>query len=236
MKIFAIGDLHLSGEPPSKPMDVFGDMWCNHWDRIKRSWLARVTPQDVVLLAGDISWALTMEQAREDLQRLVELPGQKVLVRGNHDYWWSSLKKLNDLYAEKGLFFLQNNYCAYGDVAVCGSRSWDLPTSLEYSPEDERIFRRELLRIEMSLRAAAGYRKKVLMLHYPPLLADGVATKVSELCQRYAVDVCIYGHLHGQEYFSIGFEGWHQDTFYKLVSADSLQFELWQLDESFWTK
>ena len=226
MKIFAIGDLHLSGNPPSKPMDIFDKVWENHWEKIKKDWLEQVSAEDLVLLAGDTSWAMNVLEAREDLQRIINLPGEKIIIRGNHDYWWSTATKLKKSFGDY-LNFVQNNYYCWGNTAICGSRGWDLPNEY-YSEKDAQIFARELLRIENSLLQAqtAGLEKKILLLHYPPILLGQDFTPITELCSKYKVSQCIYGHLHGEDAFKLAFEGILDGTNYSLVSADYLGFEL----------
>ncbi len=226
MNIHAIGDLHLSGQPPRKPMSVFGADWDNHWEKVQNSWRRSVTNEDIVLVCGDTSWAMKFNDALFDLTEIASLPGKKIFIRGNHDYWWSTLNKMN----AAGLpdcFFLQNNFYACGGAAVCGSRGWLTPGSEGFSPEDEKIYLNELARVETSLAQAqvAGHSDIILALHYPPLYADGAATGFSRLCDKYKVKHCVYGHLHGDS-AACGWQGKAADTVYHLVSADSLQFKL----------
>lgn len=229
MKIFAIGDLHLSGNPPSKPMDIFDEVWQNHWEKIKSDWLTQVTSEDLVLLAGDTSWAMNIPEVKSDLQEIINLPGKKIIIRGNHDYWWSTATKLKKSFAEE-ISFLQNNFFKWQDWGICGSRGWDLPNEY-YTEKDEQIFARELLRIENSLEQAtvAGLEKLILVLHYPPILVGQSNTLITQLCQQYKVQHCIYGHLHGEEAFKVAFCGQLNDTNYNLVSADYLDFKLKKL-------
>lgn len=226
MRIFAIGDLHLSGNPPTKPMDIFDLAWHNHWQKIKTDWSEKVGESDVVLLAGDISWAMNILEVKMDLEELITLPGRKIMIRGNHDYWWSTVTKLNNTFANK-LEFLQNNFFQYENWAICGSRGWELPNEY-YTEKDEQIFARELLRIENSLMQAEkiGLVNKILLLHYPPLLKGQEVSEISKLCCKYNVKQCIYGHLHGEDAFKLAFEGELYGTNYQLVSADYLDFKL----------
>ncbi|MDR2006010.1 MAG: metallophosphoesterase, partial [Acidaminococcales bacterium] len=170
MSIYAIGDLHLSGRPPAKPMSVFAPEWENHWEKIQKSWLAAAEQDDLVIICGDISWALHFPDALRDLREIGALPGSKVFIRGNHDFWWSGVAKMNAAIGG-GCFFLHNNFCAAGGTAVCGSRGWLTPNAPDFAEKDEIIYRRELIRAENSLLAArqAGYEKPLLALHYPPL-------------------------------------------------------------------
>ena len=226
MRIFAIGDLHLSGQPPQKPMTIFGDHWENHWERIQQDWLARVRPEDLVLLAGDLSWGLRLADALPDLLAVAALPGQKIAVRGNHDYWWQSLSKMKTALSGR-LHFLQNNFFPAGDLAICGSRGWLLPDDPQFQAADEAIYQRELLRTEASLQAAAqaGFRSKLLMLHYPPLYNTTTDSAFAALFLRYEVKHCLYGHLHSAG-INTGFVGEKDGTHYHLVSADALEFRL----------
>lgn len=153
MSLFAIGDFHLSGEPPAKPMEVFSPNWENHFEKIRHNWLTKITETDTVIICGDTSWAMSLEAAMQDLNRIAALPGQKIILRGNHDYWWTSLKKMQQ--ATEGKFmFLQNNFFACGDIAVCGSRGWILPSSEAFTDDDRHIYLREGIRLENSLAAA----------------------------------------------------------------------------------
>lgn len=168
MRVFAIGDLHLPGSQ-GKPMDVFGAHWERHFEKICEDWRARVLPEDVVLLPGDLSWAMTLEEAAQDIAAICALPGQKLLLRGNHDYWWSSLTRVRALLPE-GNYALQNDARVLQGIAFAGTRGWTIATPAS-SAQDLKIYRREVLRLELSLQDAA--RKGpglpiVAMLHYPP--------------------------------------------------------------------
>lgn len=234
MKIFAVGDLHLSGEPAQKPMEIFDPAWLNHWAQISTYWQANVQAQDLVLIAGDTSWALDLDNAMPDLMRIVAMPGRKVIVRGNHDYWWATISKMSKIFGDS-LLFLQNNFYAFENIAICGTRGWEFPSTNNdyYTIDDTRIFARELLRIENSLKQAndMGYTDKILVLHYPPVLIGSSATQITELCQRYGVIKCIYGHLHGQDAHKLSFNGHLNGTDYQLVAADFLKFKLFPLLE-----
>ena len=160
MSIYAIGDTHLSmNKEVEKPMDIFGSEWANHAGRLKKNWEEIICPEDVVIISGDISWALKLPEAMADLDFIHDLPGKKVLVKGNHDLWWTSITRLNKLYDD--LFFLQNDFYAVDDVAICGSRGWICPGSEDFTSHDRKIYDRELARMRMSLVAAelAGFGK-----------------------------------------------------------------------------
>ena len=185
MNIYAIGDLHLSGEPPTKPMEIFGEHWLGHKEKIKENWLATVKADDTVIICGDISWAMGIKNAAEDLAWLAQLPGRKLLLRGNHDYWWSSLAKMQQLYGEN-FEFLQNDCIMAGDTAICGTRGWVLPSSENFTAEDEKIYKREAIRLEMSLKAAAKQNPAsiIVAMHYPPLFAAEEHTLFTDLVER----------------------------------------------------
>lgn len=233
MKIFAIGDLHLSGEIPQKPMEIFGESWRNHTQKIKTAWRETVCAQDLVIVVGDISWAMNLNEVAADLVALTELPGKKVLLRGNHDYWWSSKSKMEHLYGER-LFFLQNNFYACGDTAICGSRGWNLPNDDSWTESDQKILEREVMRLESSLRqaTAAGFKQLILAMHFPPLLRNISSSPFSRLCEQYKVQHCLYGHLHGTAAWNIGFQGQLNLTEYRLVSADYLAFKPYEVSKS----
>lgn len=221
MKIFAIADLHLSfDERIEKPMDIFGANWANHTENLKKFWEEKITDEDLVMIPGDISWALKMEEAIADLEWIHKLPGQKVMIKGNHDLWWTSVGKLNKLYDD--IKFLQNDFYPFGDVAICGSRGWVCPGSDEFGQHDNKIYERELLRLEMSLSAAekAGFKRKVAMMHYPPTNDRMHKSGFTELYTKYGVEKVVYGHLHGKDGFKNGLKGVMNDVEYDLVSVD----------------
>lgn len=229
MHIYAIGDLHLSGEPPSKPMEIFGEHWTGHKEKIKTNWLQTVTEEDTVIICGDISWALQLEEAKSDLQWLAHLPGEKILLRGNHDYWWTSLKKMQQ-FTENNFQFLQNNCIVVGNTAICGTRGWILPSSDTFTPEDQKIYQRESIRLELSLQAAAKQQAEniICVFHYPPLFATEEHTIFTDLLEKYNVSHCVYGHIHGENHISV-YEGQRTGINYKLVSCDTQQFQLYKI-------
>lgn len=223
MAIFAIGDLHLS-DSGEKPMHVFGRQWEHHFDRIRESWHQSVHPNDIVLIPGDISWAMQFDEAKPDLDRIAALPGTKILLRGNHDYWWSSISRLR-AYLPQGMLALQNDSITFSDVVICGTRGWTFPT--EGSPLDAqemKIYRRELIRLEMTLTNAAAKQLPILaMTHFPPLLIDYQDTEFTALLEAFSVQLCVYGHLHGTG-IGNGFNGCHHGVEYRLVSCDAIDF------------
>ncbi len=225
MSVFALGDLHLPGGE-EKPMEVFGPMWDRHADTISERWRALVGPEDTVLVPGDISWAMQLAAAQEDLLLIARLPGSKVLLRGNHDYWWSSPSKVRAMLPE-GIRILQNDSLELPEAVVAGSRGWTLPTDTQpLTAEDEKIFNRELMRLELSLQHASkrhSNKPLIAMLHFPPLYADGIETPVTRLLEQYGVSRVVYGHLHGQGIRN-GWNGEYHGVAYQLCSCDAVSF------------
>ena len=225
MRLFAIGDLHLSGGD-DKPMDVFGPQWDGHFLRISENWRRLVTPEDTVLIPGDISWAMQLEDARADLASIGELPGRKVLTRGNHDFWWSAISRVRAA-LPPAMLALQQSAADLGPCVVCGTRGWQFPTGeAPLSAQDEKVYRRELVRLELALKEArllAGERPMVVMLHFPPLLREIPDTAFTALLEQYGAHTVVYGHLHGPG-IAVGFDGEHRGVRYRLVSCDSIGF------------
>ncbi len=221
--IFSISDLHL-GTCVDKPMDVFGKKWEGHFEKIKQDWLQKVGEEDVVLLAGDLSWAMTLEDVKKDLAMLAELPGKKVLLKGNHDYWWQSISKVRSILPE-GFFALQNDVLRIGKYLICGSRGWLADSDME---EDKKIYARELIRLELSLSAMSKERKEgdvvVGMTHYPPFDVSLSPSPVTELFAKYEVPMAVYGHLHGNVYAKK--KVYLSGTDYFLTSCDLVDFSL----------
>lgn len=198
MNIYAISDLHLSFSQ-SKPMDIFGACWDNHWQKICDDWTAKVKEEDVVLIAGDISWAMTLEDALADINEIAKLPGKKIFIKGNHDYWWSSLSKIKKV-LPKDMYVLQNDALRFAGFVICGARLWNLSSS---SSDDKKIAQREKIRLTLSLDSALKIKcqgdKLIAMCHFPPFdvtLADSEYTELFESC---GVDSVVYGHLHGKD-------------------------------------
>ena len=229
MDIYAIGDLHLPGGE-NKPMNVFGPHWEGHFDRIRQDWLSKVREEDAVLIPGDISWAMQVENALPDLAAIGSLPGAKVILRGNHDYWWCGISRLREI-LPRGMYAVQNDAMLLDGVAFCGTRGWTLPAP-GAADDDEKIYSRELLRMEMSLQRAAALRadRLIVMCHYPPLGEGGGETPLSRLLEEYPVDDVVYGHLHGPS-LKGAFTGEFHGIRYHCVSCDGLQFRLYRLPE-----
>ena len=221
--IYAIGDLHLSNSV-EKPMDVFGEAWTNHQARIEHHWNQRVLPDDILLIPGDSSWAMTLDEAILDLKFVSGLPGTKVMIRGNHDYWWSGISKVRAQLEDK-LFAIQNDSFVAGNFVICGTRGWLLPGHPQFTPDDMRLLQREAERLRLSLdHADKTGLHKICMIHYPPIGPSGEPTVFSELLETYDVKVCVYGHLHGNTH-RFAFEGVKNDVRYQLTSADYIDFD-----------
>lgn len=226
-RIFAISDLHLPGGD-NKPMDVFGPHWENHFEKITQDWCGRVGEDDVVLIPGDISWAMSMEAVLPDLQSIGALPGHKIILRGNHDYWWSSLSKVRQALPLK-MYALQNDALVLFDTVFCGTRGWqNVP---EQSQQDCKIYRREVMRMELSLQQAERIgpeKRKVVLTHYPPLEHGHDKTPMTDLLEKYRVQDVVYGHLHGQATKS-AFSGECRQIRYHFASCDALSFRLLEI-------
>ena len=225
MSIFAIGDLHLSNFPGSeKPMDVFGDRWFNHKERIKENWCRTVTEYDTVVVAGDISWGLKLQEAEYDLKWIDVLPGKKIIIKGNHDLWWSGIRKLNSMF--DSITFLQNDACEAEGVWICGTRGWLTPADEGFTEADRKIYDRELLRLEASLKAAPPDGEKLGFLHFPPVGNPQKFSGFMQLFEDYGVRNVYYGHIHGEEGFKGAIRGEYHGIGYSLVSADYLNCSL----------
>ena len=222
MALYAIGDTHLS-LGSNKPMDVFGGGWTGYVDKLRRGFEA-VEPEDTVVLCGDISWGMSLEEAREDFAFLDGLPGRKLLMKGNHDYWWTTAQKMRRFFQENEfstLELLHNNCHVYGDVALCGTRGWFYEE--DRGEHSAKIFNRELIRLEASLKAG-GEREKFCFLHYPPLYQGYRCQEIIDLMERYGVTRCYYGHLHGGSH-RLAVSGLRGKVEYHLVAADYLGFQ-----------
>lgn len=222
MALYAISDLHLALNV-DKPMDIFGDKWINHDEKIKNNWLEKITDDDTVLIAGDISWSMSPEDSKGDLDWINELPGKKIISKGNHDYWWGSITKLNKMY--ENTKFLQNNFYVYKDYAICGSRGWICPGGNGLSEQDQKIYDREQIRLRLSLDGAkkAGYDKVIVMIHYPPTNEKFQESAFTEIFKEYNVEKVVYGHLHGYHLNNV-LNGDHDGIEYIMTSSDYINF------------
>lgn len=223
MALYAIGDLHLS-LGSAKPMDVFGGAWEGYMDKL-RDGLSVVKDTDTIVLLGDISWALGLDEASADFSFINNIPGNKIILKGNHDFWWSTAAKFNSFCVNnnfENMQILNNNCYFYDSWAICGTRGWFFEEE-KSGEHDEKVFKRELLRLETSLKAA-GDMPKMVFLHYPPLYKGYSCEPILELLQKYNVSKCFYGHLHGASH-GLALEGLWDGIEYRLVSADKLNFQ-----------
>lgn len=234
MAIFGISDLHLSFST-DKPMHVFGEHWRGHDEKMAATWDRMVGKDDVVLCPGDLSWAMTLPEAEKDLAWIAARPGRtKVLTRGNHDYWWSAIGKVRKA-LPPSLVALQNDAIDLGEVVVSGSRLWACPGALDFGPDDEKIYLREIGRLRSSLDAGARLangRPLIAAIHYPPFSADRRDTEFSKLLEEFRVALCVYGHLHGKRAHRTAFEGERGGVVYRLIACDRLDFapvQVWPL-------
>lgn len=225
MRVFSIADLHL-GFAVDKPMSIFGSNWNNHPARIEKSWKTVVNESDMVLIPGDISWGINFTQAEPDLTFLDSLPGTKCISRGNHDYWWSSFRKVSN-FVGTSITVLQRNAVDCGPFILAASKGWNTPLWDGYKPsEDAKLYERELARMKMALDKAEQLRKQgqklIYMMHFPPV-ANGEPSEFAELLADSAVSVCLYGHLHGSWCEQVNME--YKGVKYLLTSADYLNFK-----------
>lgn len=223
MALFAISDLHLSlGE--DKPMDVFGTQWENYMQKIADGWNSVVGDEDTVVVAGDLCWAMNVEQALPDFEFVNALKGKKILTKGNHDYWWSTLTKLKAFTLEHRLdtiSFLHNNAVLIGDIAICGTRGWNI---FGMSAQDAKMLNREAQRLEISCKAAAGLSdKRIAFIHYPPLSQNSEENDIIRLLARYNITRCYYGHLHSNGLGRV-FTGRRFNIDFSIISADVVNF------------
>ena len=220
--IYAISDLHLD-VTKEKDMNVFGDTWMDYEKKIFENWKSLVKEDDLVLVPGDISWAMNLEEAYEDLIRIDELPGRKILLKGNHDYWWQSLNKINKV-GFKSLEFLQNNSFIHEKTLIVGTRGWADPTSSEFKEADRKVFERELLRMDLSIKDnEEEFEDIIAIMHYPPFTREKEPNEFEEIFIDNKVSKVIYGHLHGKGLENV-VEGRINGIDYYCASADHIDF------------
>lgn len=231
MSIYTIGDLHLSFSQ-NKPMNIFGDNWNGHADKIRKNWIEKVNKEDFVVLPGDFSWAMYLKDTYKDFEYLEKLPGNKILLKGNHDYWWSGLSKMNEYLKENNfnnINFLYNNSYLVEDTIISGTRGWNLTDS----EDNEKMLNRECIRLKLSLEDGInkfGRNKEIIVfMHYPPIskagISNGYTKKYISIMKEYGVKKCYYGHLHGTSH-SEAIEGNVDGIEFYLVSSDYLDFDL----------
>ena len=223
MALYAIGDLHLS-LGADKPMDIFGGAWVGYMDKLRQG-LSVIQPEDTSVLLGDLSWALDLENAKADFAFINQIPGRKIILKGNHDYWWSTASKFYKFCEANGfknMEILHNNHFEYEGLAICGTRGWFFEEERS-GQHDEKVFKRELQRLETSLKSA-GEKPKAVFLHYPPKYKGYECPEILALLEKYEVRQCFYGHLHGPSH-GLAMEGLWNGVDFKLVAADKLDFK-----------
>ena len=230
MSIFVIADLHLSFKNP-KPMDIFGDNWTKHEEKIKKDWNEKVKEEDLVVLPGDFSWATYIEDTIPDFEYLNSLPGKKIMLKGNHDYWWTTVTSMRKFLKEnnfQNIDFLYNNSFEYENKILCGTRGW----SLVDEEIDEKLINRELGRLELSLQDGAkktGENKEIIVfMHYPPITINNANSEFVKTMKQYEIKRCYYAHLHGNSHKD-AIEGIKNGIYFKLISADYLKFDLFEI-------
>lgn len=223
MSLFAIADLHLSLSV-NKPMDIFGDRWSNHIEKLTKNWNETVSEDDVVVIPGDISWAINFDEAKADFEYINKLNGTKIISKGNHDYWWSTLSKLNAFLAENNfdtIKFLHNNHYSYENYGICGTRGWINETSV---PADAKVLAREAQRLEVSIKSALNENlEPIVFLHYPPVFGNESNYDILDVMYKYNVKECYYGHLHGNAH-KYAICGEREGINFNLIAADFVQF------------
>lgn len=201
MKIYAISDLHMS-TTSNKPMDVFGGNWIGYMDKIRADWKSKVTDDDLVLIGGDISWAMNVKDAEKDILSISDLKGKKIMVKGNHDYWWSGIGKVRDILPEN-FYAIQNDYVKFDNVIICGSRCWSVPGSPDFDEKDRKLYLRETERLKLSFNAVNKIRKEgdrvIALIHYPPFNVKRDNSLFTDIFETNKVDAVVYGHLHGKD-------------------------------------
>ena len=227
MNIYAIADLHLS-TTADKPMNVFGGNWEGHFEKIKQDWLSKVKKEDIVLVCGDISWAMKLEDGIEDLKLLAPLPGTKVFIRGNHDYWWNGITRLRDSAPDESFIFLQSDAAKIENFVFVGSRGWTCPGSPDYTEQDQKLYLREAERFRLAFLEADKLLeegdKKIALVHYPPFSLKTPSTLFTELFEKNGVEKAVFGHIHGAAYFPLRTE--RNGIEYHLTACDKVGFQL----------
>lgn len=224
MSLFVIGDLHLCFSDPSKTMSIFNG-WNNYQELIEKNWTELINDEDTVVLAGDISWGMSLQQAAPDFHFIEKLPGTKIVLKGNHDYWWTTKKKMEDFLVSEdcsSIKILHNNHFAYGEYGICGTRGW---VNIPGETQDEKILKREVQRLETSIQSAIRAElEPIVFMHYPPIFATNFNYDILEILYRYKIKDCYYGHIHGRSAHELCVKNTYDDVNFHLISGDYLQF------------
>ena len=225
MALYTISDLHLP-LGVDKPMDIFGKKWENYVEKLHDNWQNVIKEEDTVVLPGDFSWAMYLKEAKKDFEFLNKLNGRKILLKGNHDYWWETMSKLGKYIKENDfsdIHFLHNNFYTYKDISICGTRGWNLPISPHFTGEDRKIYDREVQRLDLSLSSAPDTSEKIVFTHYPPISPDCIQNPFTDTLKNHNVKKCVYGHLHASSSKN-ALTGLISNIDYLLVSCDYLNF------------
>lgn len=224
MSLFVIADLHLCQGNPEKTMSIFNG-WKNYQELIRKNWLGLVKPDDTVVIAGDVSWGMSLQDSAEDFHFIENLTGNKIIIKGNHDYWWSTKKKMDDfLTAEDcgSIKILHNNHFRYGNYGICGTRGW---VSIKGETQDEKVLKREVQRLETSIKSALSENlEPIVFMHYPPIFATNFNYDILEILYRYDIKDCYYGHIHGRSAHELCIKNTYDGINFHLISGDYLQF------------
>ena len=224
MSLYVLADLHLCFSDPTKTMSIFNG-WQDYQERIKKHWLELIKNEDTVVLPGDISWGMSLAEAAPDFHFINELPGEKIIIKGNHDYWWSTMKKMEDFLAAEGcstIKILHNNHYRYGEYGICGTRGW---VNMPGETQDEKVLKREVQRLETSIKSAlAEGHKPIVFLHYPPIFATNFNYDILEILYRYNISDCYYGHIHGRSAHDLCIKNTYDGIYFHLIAGDYLQF------------
>lgn len=226
MSLYVIADLHLCFSDPSKTMSIFPG-WENYQERIKQHWLELIKPEDTVVLPGDISWGMSLQQAAPDFHFINDLPGEKIVLKGNHDYWWTTMKKMEDFLVQEQcttIKILHNNHYRYENYGICGTRGWVNGTDTK-DVQDEKVLKREIQRLEMSIQSALKEElEPIVFMHYPPIFASNFNYDILDVLYRYKIKQCYYGHIHGRSAHELCVMNTYDDIDFHLISGDYLQF------------
>lgn len=224
MSLYVIGDLHLCKGNSEKSMSIFIG-WDDYQERIESNWLKIVKPEDTVVLAGDISWGMSLQEAEKDFRFIDRLPGTKIILKGNHDYWWTTMNKMENFLSSKGFFtikILHNNHYRYGTYGICGTRGW---VNMPGETQDDKVLRREVQRLETSIKSALSEELTPLVfMHYPPIFASNFNYDILEILYRYNIGECYYGHIHGRSAHELCVTNAYDGINFHLISGDYLQF------------
>lgn len=219
-----MADLHLCKGNPEKTMSIFNG-WQNYQELIEKNWKELISDSDTIVLPGDISWGMSLKEAAPDFKFIEQLPGQKIVIKGNHDYWWTTKKKMENFFAAEGctsIKILHNNHYRYGEYGICGTRGW---VNMPGETQDEKVLRREVQRLETSIRSALDEGlKPIVFLHYPPIFATNFNYDILDVLYRYKIEECYYGHIHGKSAHDLCVKNTYDGINFHLIAGDYLQF------------